>query len=42
MHARAALLADMRGRRELYGRLGMAFDETVGYEAVEAYYRQFP
>jgi len=40
VHARAVLLADMRGRRKLYERLGMAPDETVDYEAVEAYYRQ--
>lgn len=39
MHARAILLADMRGRRGLYERLGMAPDETVDFEAVEAYYR---
>ncbi len=40
IHARAVLLADMRGRRALYERLGMAPDETVDHEAVEAYYRQ--
>ncbi len=40
IHARAVLLADMRGRRELYARLGMAPDGTVDYEAVEAYYRE--
>lgn len=39
MHARAILLADMRGRRGLYERLGMTPDETVDFEAVEAYYR---
>ncbi len=39
VHARAILLADMRGRRTLYQRLGMPLDETVDYEAVEAYYR---
>ena len=38
VHARAVLLADMRGRRKLYERLGMPMDETVDYEAVEAYY----
>jgi len=38
IHARAVLLADMRGRRKLYERLGMPPDETVDYEAVEAYY----
>ena len=41
VHARAILLADMRGRRKLYERLGMTPDETVDYESVEAYYRQF-
>jgi len=41
MHARAVLLADMRGRRKLYERLGLTMDETVDYEMVEAYYRQF-
>lgn len=37
-HAQAILLADMRGRRNLYERLGMAPDETVDVAAVEAYY----
>jgi len=41
VHARAILLADMRGRRKLYERLGMTPDETVDYESVEAYYHQF-
>ena len=41
VHARAILLADMKGRRKLYEKLGMVFDETVDYEKVEAYYRQF-
>lgn len=41
LHARAILLADMRGRRGLYKRLGMTPDETVDYETVEAYYRRF-
>lgn len=41
VHARAVLLADMRGRRRLYERLGMPPDETVDVQAVEAYYRQF-
>ncbi len=41
VHARAILLADMRGRRKLYERLGMTPDATVDYETVEAYYRQF-
>jgi len=39
IHARAILLADMRGRRRLYERLGMEPDATVDYETVEAYYR---
>jgi regulator of RNase E activity RraA len=39
VHARAILLADMRARRHLYDRLGMAPDPTVDYETVEAYYR---
>ncbi len=39
VHARAVLLADMRARAGLYKKLGMASDETVDYEAVEAYYR---
>ncbi|MCS7222578.1 MAG: RraA family protein [Anaerolineae bacterium] len=39
VHARAILLADMRGRRKLYERLGMPSDPTVDYETVEAYYR---
>jgi regulator of RNase E activity RraA len=38
-HAIAILLADMKGRRGLYERLGMALDETVDYEHVEAYYK---
>jgi regulator of RNase E activity RraA len=41
VHARAVLLSDMRGRRDLYRRLDMAGDDTVDYETVEAYYRQF-
>ena len=40
VHARAILVADMRGRRKLYERLGMEPDATVDYEAVEAYYSQ--
>lgn len=39
VHARAVLLSDMRERRELYRRNGLAPDETVDYEAVERYYR---
>jgi regulator of RNase E activity RraA len=38
VHAQAILLADMRGRRKLYERLGMPMDETVDVEMVEAYY----
>ncbi len=38
--AREVLLADMRARRRLYERLGMAPDETVDVEAVEAFHRQ--
>ena len=41
VHARAVLLADMRARRKYYERLGMPFDDTVDYKAVEAYYAQF-
>ncbi len=40
IHARAVLLADMRGRRKLYERLGMTPDATVDFETVEAYYHQ--
>jgi len=40
VHARAVLLADMKGRRRLYERLGMPPDETVDFETVEAYYEQ--
>lgn len=39
-HARAVLLADMHSRRRLYERLRMPLDETVNFEAVEAYYRE--
>ncbi|MBN1674462.1 MAG: RraA family protein [Kiritimatiellae bacterium] len=38
IHARAVLLADMRGRRRLYEKLNMPPDATVDYETVEAYY----
>ena len=38
VHARAILLADMRGRKRLYERLGMAPDETVDFEMVEEYF----
>lgn len=41
VHARAVLLNDMRGRRELYRQVGLAPDATVDCETVEAYYRQF-
>jgi len=40
-HARAILLADMKGRRRLYEQLGMEPDETVDYQTVEEYYHQF-
>jgi len=40
-HARAILLADMRARRGLYERLGMAFDSTVDVEAVEALFARW-
>ena len=39
VHARAVLLADMRGRKRLYEQLGIPCDETVDIDAVEAYYR---
>jgi regulator of RNase E activity RraA len=39
IHARAVLLADMKGRADLYRKLGKAPDETVDYQAVEEYYR---
>jgi 4-hydroxy-4-methyl-2-oxoglutarate aldolase len=39
IHARAVLLADMRGRRELYDELKMPHDASVDVESVEAYYR---
>ena len=41
VHARAVLLSDMRGRKLLYERLGMAPDDTIDTDAVEAYYSQF-
>jgi 4-hydroxy-4-methyl-2-oxoglutarate aldolase len=39
-HATAILVADMKGRRRLYERLGMMPDETVDVDKVEAYYNQ--
>jgi len=39
-HAVGVLLADMRARRRLYERAGLAPDETVDYQAVEAYYQE--
>lgn len=39
-HAAAILIADMKGRRRLYERLGMPMDETVDVDKVESYYRQ--
>jgi len=41
VHARAILLADMRDRAKLYGRLGMSPDATIDFKTVEDYYRQF-
>ena len=41
VHARAILLNDMRARRKLYEQLKKQPDETVDFEAVDAYYRQF-
>jgi regulator of RNase E activity RraA len=38
-HARAILLADMRARRKHYEALGMPMDQTVDFDAVEAYYQ---
>jgi 4-hydroxy-4-methyl-2-oxoglutarate aldolase len=40
VHARAILLADMRARRGLYEKLGMAPDHTVDFQTVEEYYRR--
>jgi len=37
-HAIAILIADMKGRRRLYERLGMPYDDTVDVAKVEAYY----
>ena len=37
-HARAILLHDMRARRRHYDTLGIEPDETVDFDAVEAYY----
>lgn len=39
IHAIAILVADMKGRRRLYERLGLEMDATVDYESVEAYYK---
>jgi len=41
VHARTVPLADVRGMRKLYEGLGMTLDETVDYETVETYNRQF-
>ncbi|MGI6367046.1 MAG: RraA family protein [Anaerolineae bacterium] len=38
-HAVAILLSDMRGRSNLYGRLGLPKDDTVDVATVEAYYQ---
>jgi 4-hydroxy-4-methyl-2-oxoglutarate aldolase len=40
-HARAILPADMRSRSDLYRNAGLEPDDSVDYETVEAYYRQF-
>ena len=40
VHARAILLADMKGRRRLYEQLGMPMDETVDVQMVEKYYAE--
>jgi regulator of RNase E activity RraA len=40
-HAVAILIADMKGRRRLYEKLGMPYDETVDVDKVEAYHQQF-
>lgn len=42
VHARAVLLADMRGRRRLYEQQGLPLDETVDFDTVEAYYQSLP
>jgi 4-hydroxy-4-methyl-2-oxoglutarate aldolase len=39
--AAAILVADARGRRQLFERLNMPFDETVDVEAMEAFYRDW-
>jgi regulator of RNase E activity RraA len=39
-HAQAILLADMRARRKYYETLGKEMDDSVDFEAVEAYYAQ--
>ena len=36
--AKGILLADVKGRRRLYEKLGMPFDETVNLEEMEAFY----
>jgi 4-hydroxy-4-methyl-2-oxoglutarate aldolase len=41
LHSRAVLLSDMRARASLYQKLAKTSDETVDYEQVKAYYRQF-
>lgn len=38
VHARAILLADMRARRDLYQKNGIAPDATVDFEGVERYF----
>lgn len=39
--AAAILVADARGRRRLFERLGMPFDESVDVEGMEAFYKDW-
>jgi 4-hydroxy-4-methyl-2-oxoglutarate aldolase len=39
--AAAILVADARGRRRLFERLNMPFDETVDVEGMEAFYKDW-
>jgi 4-hydroxy-4-methyl-2-oxoglutarate aldolase len=39
--AAAILVADAKGRRQLFERLNMPFDETVDVEKMEAFYREW-
>ena len=40
VHSRAILVHDMKARLGLYEKLGMAFDETVDFAKVEAYFEK--